>query len=71
MVSINICCLTNLRSKLSLPITVGATFLIDECYKIIQITATIIIFTSFVALWEKLQCRIATNTISVLENFLN
>lgn len=61
--------LTNFRTELSLPITECTTFLIDEGYKIIQITTTIIIFTSFIALWEKFQCRIATNTISVLANF--
>lgn len=46
--------LTNFGRKLSFPITTGATFLINEIYKVIYVPATVIIFTSFVALWEKL-----------------
>jgi hypothetical protein len=55
--------LTNLWSKLALWISGSARLLINELDKVIQVPATIIIFTSFVSLREELQCGETRNTI--------
>ena len=55
--------LTNIWSQLALWIPAGATLLINELDKVIQVPATIIIFTSFVSLREELQCGETRNTI--------
>lgn len=62
---------TNFGSELSFPIAAGATFLIDESYKIIQIPTTFIVFTSFIAPWEKFEGGIATYTIPASESSPN
>ena len=54
---------TNLWGELTLCITAGTTLLINELDKVTQVPATIIIFTSFVSLWEKLQRRESSNSI--------
>lgn len=53
----------NIRCKLSFSISTGTTLSIDERYKVIQISASIIIFTSFVALGEEFQSRVPANSI--------
>ena len=54
---------TNLWGELTLCITAGTTLLINELDKVTQVPAAIIIFTSFVSLWEKLQRRESGNSI--------
>jgi len=54
---------TYFGSKLSFSISTCSRFLIDKSHKVIQVSSTSVIFTSFVALWEELQGRKSTHIV--------